>query len=142
MNDENDVLGLNQLIDGLGGIVNLTVEEREEVTQAQAGVLVDSLQKGTKAKHYSERQVSKKDIKHLADSITSGELEGTKSNGDTAVGFTTKDANHARIARMLNDGTKKMKGDSFYDEARDSATDKIQTVGAEVLKRIQDRKMR
>lgn len=141
MNDEDDILGLNQLIEGLGGIVNLTVEEREEVTQAQADVLVDNLQKATKAKHYSNRQVSKKQIQHLADSITSGNLEGTKEDGDTAVGFTTKDANHARIARMLNDGTKKMKGDSFYDEARDSATDKVQQVGAEVLKKIQDKKM-
>lgn len=141
MNDEDDILGLNQLIEGLGGIVNLTVEEREEVTQAQADVLVDNLQKATKSKHYSERKVSKKDIQHLADSITSGNLEGTKEDGDTAVGFTTKDANHARIARMLNDGTKKMKGDSFYDEARDSATDKVQQVGAEVLKKIQDKKM-
>jgi HK97 gp10 family phage protein len=141
MNDEDDILGLNQLIEGLGGIVNLTVEEREEVTQAQADVLVDNLQKATKSKHYSERKVSKKDVQHLADSITSGNLEGAKEDGDTAVGFTTKDANHARIARMLNDGTKKMKGDSFYDEARDSATDKVQQVGAEVLKKIQDKKM-
>lgn len=141
MNDEDDILGLNQLIEGLGGIVNLTVEEREEVTQAQADVLVDNLQKATKSKHYSNRQVSKKQIQHLADSITSGNLEGTKEDGDTAVGFTTKDANHARIARMLNNGTKKMKGDSFYDEARDSATDKVQQVGAEVLKKIQDKKM-
>ncbi|QGN59892.1 hypothetical protein [Leuconostoc citreum] len=49
-----------------------------------------------------------------------GNLQGTKSDGNIAVGYSTTDVNHARIARFQNDGTAKMpnpKGLHFYDRA-------------------------
>ena len=45
-------------------------------------------------------------------------------NGNSIVGFQGKDEsgiNHARIARLLNDGTIKMRGDHFVDNVRRAA---------------------
>lgn len=134
-----DTLGLFGMIEDLGGIVNLTVEEREAVTSAQAEALQDKLSKVTKDKHYRDRKTGK--VKHLADSVITGTLEGEiKGDGSTSVGFSTTDANHARIARMLNDGTKKMQGDSFWDETVDNSADGIQDKGIKVLSKIIDDK--
>lgn len=134
-----DTLGLFGMIEDLGGIVNLTVEEREAVTSAQAEALQDKLSKVTKDKHYRDRKTGK--VKHLADSVITGTLEGEiNGDGSTSVGFSTTDANHARIARMLNDGTKKMQGDSFWDETVDNSADGIQDKGIKVLSKIIDDK--
>ncbi|WP_273731441.1 HK97 gp10 family phage protein [Leuconostoc mesenteroides] len=97
---------LDEMLKEVGGIVNLTIEEREEVTQAGADVLARNLKQATKkAGHYNaNRKVGK--MTHLADSVDVGNLDRTKSDGSTAVGFTKKDANHARIAHFLNDGTR------------------------------------
>lgn len=138
MNDD-DTLGLFGMIEEIGGIVNLTVEEREAVTSAQAEALQDKLAEVTKEKHYHDRKTGK--VKHLADSVITGTLEGEiKGDGSTSVGFSTTDANHARIARMLNDGTKKLKGDSFWDKTVDNSADEIQDKGIEVLSKIIDDK--
>lgn len=134
---EDDILGLNELIDLAGGITEFTIEERERANQAGAEVLSEALSKVTKEKHYRDR---KGGVKHLADSVVIGSLEGSAPNGDKAVGFATTDANHARIARMLNDGTKKMAGDSFWDETLASNDDKAQNAQIKVIQSIMDKK--
>ncbi|XZO08216.1 hypothetical protein ABU186_01800 [Weissella paramesenteroides] len=91
---------LEGLLQEYGGLVNLTVEEREKVTQAGADVLAGKYSQATKdAGHYNrDRDLGK--MKHLADSVDIGRLAGTKVDGNSAVGFSKKDANHARIARF------------------------------------------
>lgn len=133
---------LDELLSQVGGLATLTVEERKEVTDAGANVLADEYGKATKeAGHYNpHRDVGK--MKHLADSVEIGRLVGTKVDGSSAVGFSKKDANHARIARMLNDGTRYIKGDSFIDNARDKSKKAVFDAEAKVLKEIQEKKMR
>lgn len=139
--NEDDILGLNQLIEDAGGLVNFTVEEKESVNNAGAEVLQANLHKAIKDKHYQKnRHVGKSDVKHLADSVETGNLEGEPVNGDKAVGFTVKDANHARIFRMLSDGTKFIEGDNLYDETVDNSADEIQEAKIKKLKEILDDK--
>lgn len=136
---------LDEMLKEIGGVVNLTIEEREEVTQAGADVLAKNFKQATKdAGHYNtDRKVGK--MTHLADSVDVGNLDGTKSDGSTAVGFTKKDANHARIARFLNDGTRRktkdgkivnVPGDSFIDNARDKSQNEVLEAQSKVFKRI------
>lgn len=133
---------LNEWLESIGGLVNLTIEERDKVTQAGAKVLQENISKATKdAGHYNpDRDATK--MKHLADSVEVGNLDGSKDDGNTAVGFDRKDANHARIARFLNDGLKsrKLRGDSFYDDARDSAHGDVVEAELKVLRKIQEGK--
>lgn len=133
---------LEGLLQEYGGLVNLTVEEREEVTQAGADVLAGKYSQAAKdAGHYNrDRDLGK--MKHLADSVDTGRLVGTKVDGNSAVGFSKKDANHARIARFLNDGTRYIKGDSFIDDARDKSQKEVFAAQAKVLRQIQEKKMR
>ncbi|MGR8825890.1 HK97 gp10 family phage protein [Leuconostoc mesenteroides] len=141
MNDEDDILGLNEWLNEANKLVELTIEEREEINQAGSEVLQEAISKATKdKKHYSNRQVSKKDIKHLADSVIAGDLEGDKPSGNVSVGYSVKDANHARIARFLNDGTKKLQGDSFYDEAVEHSEDAVEQAKVKKYNEIMDRK--
>lgn len=97
------------------------IKNREKITRAGGEVYKLELEKVTRAKHYQENRDTSK-IEHLADSI---ELSGTNidyiRDGTTLVGFTAKGINHARIARLLNDGTKYIKGDHFVDDTRRSA---------------------
>jgi len=131
---------LDEMLKEVGGIVNLTIEEREEVTQAGADVLAKNLKQATKdAGHYNaDREIGK--MTHLADSVEIGNLDGTKLDGSTAVGFTKKDANHARIAHFLNDGTRFIQGDSFIDDSRDKSQKEILEAQSKVLKEIQEKK--
>ena len=101
---------------------------RKRMTAAGAKVLADRLKQVTKSEHYQEsRKIDK--VKHLADSIVAEntDIDGT-DNGNSVVGFEgPKDSgiNHARIARFLNDGTVKIRGDHFVDDTRREATDDI-----------------
>lgn len=133
---------LEGLLQQYGGLVNLTVEERKEVTQAGAEVDAEYVRRATKeAGHYNpNRKIG--ELKHLADSVEVGKLEGTKLDGSSATGFSKEDANHARIARMLNDGTRYIKGDSFIDNAHEKAKDAVFEAEAKVLRQIQEKKMR
>ncbi|MCT4418802.1 HK97 gp10 family phage protein [Leuconostoc falkenbergense] len=127
---------LDEMLQEIGGVVNLTIEEREEITQAGADVLAKNLKQATKdAGHYNaNRKVGK--MTHLADSVDVGNLDGTKADGSTAVGFNKKDANHARIARFLNDGTRFIQGDSFIDNARANSSEEVLKAQSKVFKRI------
>lgn len=131
---------LDEMLKEVGGIVNLTIEEREEITQAGAVVLAKNLKQATKdAGHYNaDREIGK--MAHLADSVEIGNLDGAKLDGSTAVGFTKKDANHARIAHFLNDGTRFIQGDSFIDDSRDKSQKEVLEAQSKVLKKIQEKK--
>lgn len=101
---------------------------RKRMTSAGAKVLADRLKEATKDRHYQENRKTNK-VKHLADSIISEntDLDGV-DNGNSIVGFEgAKDSgiNHARIARFLNDGTVKLRGDHFVDNTRREATDAV-----------------
>lgn len=140
MNDE-DILGLNELIDVAGGLTEFTVEEQEAINGAGAEVLEENLSKTIRAKHYQKnRHVSKADIKHMADSVEIGNLENEPVNGDKAVGFTTKDASHARIFRLLSQGTKFIQGDNLYDQVTDNSAEEVQEAQVKKLKEIMDNK--
>lgn len=144
---------LDEMLQEIGGVVNLTIEEREEITQAGADVLAENLKQATKdAGHYNaNRKVGK--MKHLADSVETGKLVGTVSDGSTAVGFTgsedTRGIPHARVAHWLNDGTRRktkdgkivnVPGDSFIDNARDKSQNEVLEAQSKVLKKIQEKK--
>ena len=143
---------LDEMLQEIGGVVNLTIEEREEITQAGADVLAKNLKQATKdAGHYNaNRKVG--DMTHLADSIETGKLVGTVSDGSNAVGFTKSDKqgiNHARLAHWLNDGTRRttkdgkivnVPGDSFMDKARDQSADEVLAAQSKVFKRIVEEK--
>lgn len=139
---------LDEMLQEIGGVVNLTIEEREEITQAGADVLAKNLKQATKdAGHYNaNRKIVK--MQHLADSVETGKLVGTVSDGSNAVGFTKSDKqgiNHARLAHWLNDGTRRktkdgkivyVPGDSFMDKARDESSDEVLAAQSKVFKRI------
>lgn len=133
---------MNGYLEKVGGLVNLTVEERSEATQKGAEVLKENMSDLTRSLHYNKnRKIGK--MPHLADSITTGQLNGTKEDGDTAVGFTTKDHNHARIARFINDGTRKSKGkegDHFLDKGFVEYQGKAFQAIGDTLTNIQERK--
>lgn len=136
--NEDDILGLEAMLQAAGGVVNLTIEEREQANQAGAEVLQKALTDATKDKHYRDRKTGK--VQHLADSIEVGTLEGTIIDGSKAVGYSTKDANHARIARFLNDGTKFIQGDSYIDQTINQNADTAQNKQIEELSKILDKK--
>lgn len=125
----------------VGGLANLTVEEREEVTQAGAAVLRDKISQNTPRR---DRKLG--DMEHLADSVVIGRMQGTKADGSTAVGYTKKskdDVDHARIARFQNDGTVKMpnpRGLHFYDRAISESKSDVFDAEHKKITEIQERK--
>lgn len=101
---------------------------KKAMTAAGAEALTQALKAETRSKHYQHdgKKGSKRKIKHLADSVAfeNTDVNGI-DNGNSIVGFQGKDEsgiNHARIARFLNDGTIKMRGDHFIDNVRRAAT--------------------
>lgn len=135
---EDDFLGLDSMLQAVGGVVNLTIEEREEINGAGAEVIQTALAKVTKEKHYHDHKTGS--VKHLSDSVEVGQLEGSIQDGSRAIGYSTKDANHARIARFLNDGTKKLKGDSYIDETVAHNAEKAQQAQIDKMQDVLDRK--
>lgn len=132
---------MNKWLGKIGGLANLTIEEREEANKAAAEVLKKSIVKAT------PRNDNRKDgkLKHLADSVVIGNLQGTKSDGNIAVGYSTTDVNHARIARFQNDGTAKMpnpKGLHFYDKALADSKEDVFKARNDKLAEIQERKFK
>nr|DAT11343.1 MAG TPA: type I neck protein [Caudoviricetes sp.] len=97
---------------------------KKAMTAAGAEILSKALQAETRTKHYQHtgKKGSKRKVKHLADSVAfeNTDVNGI-DNGNSVVGFQGKDEsgiNHARIARFINDGTIKMRGDHFVDNVR------------------------
>lgn len=91
--------------------------ERQKMTAVGGQVLESNLKDEIHSKHYQAGRDTSK-VKHLADSVTSvnSDMDGVV-NGNTIVGYegvSDSGVNHGRIARFLNDGTKKMAGDNFH----------------------------
>lgn len=130
---------MNEWLEKVGGLANITIEEREEVNQAGAKVLKKNIEKATPRN--DKRELGK--TKHLADSVVIGNLQGTKNDGNIAVGYATNDVNHARIARFQNDGTAKMpnpKGLHFLDRTISDSKDEVFAAQRKKLSEIQERK--
>lgn len=120
---------LTTWLDNVQQTVHLTPSETATVTGAGAKVLSYHLRDTTKRKHYRVR-VTGQDDTHLADAVTyqRTDIDGDKTGAST-VGFTV---NKAYIARFLNDGTKRIRGDHFVDVARQDAKNKV--IAAEAAK--------
>lgn len=143
-NDFNNFEG--QIMDFLHKVkkLNPDKETRAKMTKAGAKVLNDKLQQVARTKHYDPKHyVGKhyrdKNVKHLADSVTfvGNNINGDK-DGSSLVGFQgvkESGVNHARIARFLNDGTKKMRGDHFVEHTRKDNAAAIFKANAEVYRR-------
>jgi len=105
------LLGVNKLVPNL--------KQRQKITLAGAAVYEKELHEVTKAKHYNDDHKNTNNVNHLADSIV---VSNTNidyiRDGSSLVGFTKKGINHARVARLLNDGTKFIVGDHFVDNTR------------------------
>lgn len=84
-------------------------------------MLAEKLQEATKAKHPDTKGNGGK-YGHLSEDISSstGDID-KEHNGKSVAGF----GNKAFVARFLNDGTKRIKGDHFVDDARDDAKDAV-----------------
>lgn len=116
---------LGDLMEDFGrNVEKMTVPDhatKKAMTAAGAKILTEAMKRETRAKHYQNpgKKGSKRKVKHLADSITFDNVDiNNIDNGNSVVGFEGKDEsgiNHARIARFINDGTIKMKGDHFAD---------------------------
>ncbi|WCT61283.1 HK97-gp10 family putative phage morphogenesis protein [Limosilactobacillus portuensis] len=120
--------------------LNPDVKTQAKMTNAGAKVLKSKLEQATREKHYdSKYYIAKryrgKNIKHLADSV---EYSNTNLNGEvdgsSIVGFQgikSSGVNHARIARFINDGTKKMRGDHFVEHTRKDYAQQVFKANAE-----------
>ncbi|WP_063515648.1 HK97-gp10 family putative phage morphogenesis protein [Schleiferilactobacillus harbinensis] len=123
---------LDEWLKQVSNAAQLSVKDQEKITKAGADVLADKLKEATKAKHPD----SKGDggaYGHLSEDISSaaGDVDGDH-NGKSVAGFGDK----AFVARFLNDGTKKIHGDHFVDDARDDAKDAVFAAEAEEYKAI------
>lgn len=112
----------------------LSIADQEKITDAGAKVMADRLQAATKAKHPDTKGNGGK-FGHLSDNIGSrkGDID-KEHNGKSVAGFGDK----AFVARFLNDGTKKLHGDHFVDNARDDAKNAVFQAEAEEYKHIID----
>ena len=110
----------------------LSISDQEKITKAGADVLATKLQETTKEKHPNTKGDGGK-YGHLSEDISSaaGDIDGDH-NGSSTVGFGKK----AFVARFLNDGTKKIHGDHFVDNARDDAKDAVFAAEAEKYQAI------
>lgn len=93
--------------------LNPTTQQKAMMTEAGTKILEENLKTETEKKHYQAgRKIGK--VKHLADSVNHDDEAG----GSKIVGYETAKVsgiNHARIARLLNDGWRKHPGDHFHD---------------------------
>ena len=99
----------------------LSISDQEKITKAGADVYAKKLAEATKEKHPNTKGNGGK-YGHLSEDISGkkGDIDGDH-NGSSTVGFGDK----AFVARFLNDGTKKIHGDHFVDNARDDAKDAV-----------------
>ncbi|QPC19235.1 HK97 gp10 family phage protein [Lacticaseibacillus paracasei subsp. tolerans] len=105
----------------------LSISDQEKITKAGADVYAKKLAETTKEKHPNTKGTGGK-YGHLSEDISGkkGDIDGDH-NGSSTVGFGDK----AFVARFLNDGTKKIHGDHFVDNARDDAKDAVFSAEAE-----------
>lgn len=93
-------------------------KDQEQITQAGADVLKKEIHNSAMQHHHSNNS----EATHLADDIhiISGDIAG-EHNGAATVGFAKK----GHIARFLNDGTKFIKGDHWFDVAVEKAKPEV-----------------
>lgn len=131
---------LNDWFEEISKATDLTISEKTRITGAGAKVLANELSEATRQKHYRPHKDGASDI-HLANSITyqENDIDGEK-NGHSTVGFKYKKGNgtynKAFIARFLNDGTVKIQGDHFFDNARNSAASDVFAAERKEYRRI------
>ena len=114
--------------------LNPTTQQKAAMTEAGVKVLEDNLESSTRSKHYQSGRKTDK-VKHLADSVSHVDEVG----GSKIVGYETAKVsgiNHARIARLLNDGWKGHPGDKFHDTAIHESTPKAFIAEKEVYDRL------
>lgn len=123
---------LDEWLKQVSKAAQLSIKDQEKITKAGADALADKLQEATKEKHPDTKGTGGA-YGHLSDDISSavGDVDG-EHNGKSVAGFGDK----AFVARFLNDGTKKIHGDHFVDDARDDAKDAVFAAEAEKYKEI------
>lgn len=125
---------LESWMNALEGKVKLSSEQKARINTAGAGVLYETLRKATP---YNPRI---KTNKHMRDAIqfSPGKNVDNLPNGDTDVGW---DKDHAYIARIMNDGKKKMSAKEqsqlhFKDQAVEKARPLVQEAQARAYARM------
>ncbi|WP_445238772.1 HK97-gp10 family putative phage morphogenesis protein [Lacticaseibacillus paracasei] len=112
---------LEQWLRQVSKAARLSISDQEKITKAGADVYAKKLAEVTKEKHPNTKGTGGK-YGHLSEDISSatGDID-KEHNGNSVAGFGDK----AFVARFLNDGTKKIHGDHFVDDARDDAKDAV-----------------
>lgn len=123
---------LQNWLDSVSSIVDLTLREKEEITRAGAKVFSDELIEVTRREHTSTRKYKLK--KHLYQSVGIGKSKNR--NGTHIVGFKEEDKN-AYIARFVNDGTKRQRATHFITNLQNSK--EVQAKVFEAEKRTYDK---
>lgn len=104
-------------------------QNQEQIAKAGALVLKNKIHDAAVQHHLSHNA----DAKHMADDIhiVAGDITG-EHNGATTVGFESK----GYIARFLNDGTKYIKGDHWYDVAVEQSKPDVMLAMAKKFKEV------
>lgn len=125
-------VALDQWLKQVSKAAELSITDQEKITKAGADVLAAKLQEATKEKHPDTKGDGGK-YGHLSANIRSaaGDIDGDH-NGKSTAGFGSK----AYIAGFLNDGTKKLRGDHFVDNARNDAKDAVFAAESEEYNKI------
>ncbi|TEA87080.1 head-tail connector protein [Lacticaseibacillus paracasei] len=112
---------LEEWLEQVSKAAQLSISDQEKITKAGADVYAKTLAETTKEKHPDTKGSGGK-YGHLSKDISGkkGDIDGDH-NGSSTVGFGDK----AFVAQFLNDGTKKIHGDHFVDNARDDAKDAV-----------------
>ncbi|MFT8861268.1 HK97-gp10 family putative phage morphogenesis protein [Schleiferilactobacillus harbinensis] len=112
---------LDQWLKQVSKAAQLSISDQEKITKAGADVLAAKLKEATKAKHPDTKGNGGK-YGHLSDDISAstGDIDG-EHNGKSVAGYGDK----AFVAKFLNDGTKKLRGDHFVDNARDDGKNDV-----------------
>lgn len=112
---------LEQWLKQVSKASQLSISDQEKITKAGADVYAKKLAETTKEKHPNTKGDGGK-YGHLSEDISSatGDID-KEHNGSSVAGFGDK----AFVARFVNDGTKKIHGDHFVDDARDDAKDAV-----------------
>lgn len=119
---------LNDWLDEVKQLTDLTPKEQAQVTKAGADVFKEELERETKKRHYSRHKNSV--YGHMADNIAAQDkdIDG-RTTGVSSVGW--NNPYHASNARRLNDGTKKYKADHFVTNVQDSKEVQAKVLQAE-----------
>ncbi|KRM25918.1 HK97 gp10 family phage protein [Schleiferilactobacillus harbinensis] len=114
-------VALDQWLKQVSKAAQLSITDQEKITKAGADVLATKLTEATKEKHPDTKGDGGKYGHLSADTRSAASDIDGDHNGKSTAGFGSK----AYIAGFLNDGTKKLRGDHFVDNARNDAKDAV-----------------